>query len=407
MRVKCRAATATVVLSISVLTGPPQFTVAQCTASQPPVTALGTAEKRTDLLNSGQRSITIAKPSSISIRVRLRVEGKCTCSWMVTVRDQKLRPVQTLGPTDFSGQDFLWTNRVDGSRLTIELTGCSADAPLRIAIDRLISVPASIPLKGAVDYSPKTDGVRDWKELYEESALADTHPERIVAGDVVGFLLMNSDDPLAAWTCSGFMLTETLFLTNWHCGAPEENPLTASSTNFWTKETIQNAIVDLSWTRDSVSREYQVLRVEQQDQPLDFAVLRVKPLGKPSPVATGTLANWSPARGDQVYVIHHPLALKKQYSASCRVGIGKPYLFPNWMDSSRSTDFTHDCATDGGSSGSPVFTKDGEIIGLHHLGYEYDPASCKELSENKAVLISEILKKLKPELHHRIVIHNK
>jgi S1-C subfamily serine protease len=283
--------------------------------------------------------------------------------------------------------------------LTIQVTGCSADSSLRIAIDRLISVPASIPLK--------SDGVRDWKELYEKSGLAETHPERIVAGDVVGFLVMNSDDPLAAWTCSGFMLTDTLFLTNWHCGAPEESPLTAPSTNFWTRETIQNAIVDLSWTADSLSREYQVLRVEQQDRPLDFALLRVKPLGKVSPLATGTLANWAPARGDQVYVIHHPLALKKQYSGSCRVGIGKPYLFPNWMDSSGSTDFTHDCDTDGGSSGSPVFTKDGEIIGLHHLGYEYDPVSCKELSENKAVLISEILKKLKPELRNGILIRSR
>ena len=283
--------------------------------------------------------------------------------------------------------------------------GCSGEQSTILAVDRLISIPDTVPLKRPAYYSLKDFGRPDWKELYAESGLAETYPERVISGDSIGFLMLSSDEPLAAWTCTGFMLTDTLFLTNWHCGAPEEDPRRAPEGKFWTEDVIQNAILDLSWDSGSVSREFQVLRVEQPNRELDFAVLRVKPLGKQAPIATSALANWAPETGDHVYIIHHPLAMKKQYSAACRVGVGTPHLFANWVDSTRATDFTHDCDTEGGSSGAPVFAKTGEIIGLHHLAYEFDPASCKVVSENKAVSMSEILKVLDPELRQALTIH--
>lgn len=320
---------------------------------------------------------------------------------MVIVRDERLRPTQTLGPEDFVASQFMWTNLVEGSGVTIEMRACSSEPLMTVAIDRLVSMPAT------ANDSRKTPDARDWKELYDKSGLLEKEPARLVAGDGVGLLMISSDSPLAAWTCSGFMLTDTLFITNWHCGAPSENPRTAPEKDFWTEEAFQNAIVDLSWDTGHLSREFQVIKVEQTSKLLDFAILRVKPLGKQSPVPVGTLANWAPSTGDHVFVIHHPLAMKKQYSAACRVGIGMPHLFENWVDSTRSTDFTHDCTTDGGSSGAPVFNKDGEIIGLHHLGYEFDPDSCEILSENKALSISEFLKAVKPELLKGVVIHTK
>jgi hypothetical protein len=395
-----RIRVSTVVLSV-LLARPVEFVIAQCAASPLPVALFGKAERRTERLSFTHPQVTLPKPGSAYIRVRLRVEGHHSCSWMVIIRDERLRPTQTLGPEDFVASHFRWTNLVEGSELTVEMRSCSSEPMMTLALDRLVSMPAT------AEGSPETSDARDRKELYDKSGLLDKEPSRLIAGDVVGLLMVSSDNPLAAWTCSGFMLTDTLFLTNWHCGAPSENPRTAPEKDFWTEDVIQNAIVDLSWDTGHLSREFQVTKVEQTSKLLDFALLRVTPLGKQSPVPAGTLANWVPSTGDHVFVIHHPLAMKKQYSAACRVGIGMPHLFENWVDSKQSTDFTHDCTTDAGSSGAPVFSKDGEIIGLHHLGYDFDPDSCEIRSENKAVSISELLRAVKPELLKGVVIHTK
>ena len=118
--------------------------------------------------------VTIPEPGSAYIRVRLRVDGHHSCSWMVIVRDERLRPTQTLGPEDFVASQFMWTNLVEGSGVTIEMRACSSEPLMTVAIDRLL-MPAT-----AID-SRKTPDARDWKELYDKSGLLEKELARLVA----------------------------------------------------------------------------------------------------------------------------------------------------------------------------------------------------------------------------------
>jgi hypothetical protein len=58
------------------------------------------------------------------------------------------------------------------------------------------------------------------------------------------------------------------------------------------------------------------------------------------------------------------------------------------------TDFTHNCDTEGGSSGAPIFTEQGALVGIHHLGFDkLSDGTCDK--KNKGVHIGGILDHLK------------
>jgi hypothetical protein len=378
------------------------FSLADCTQKQL-VTSFGNFDSQSTQINRARPKRPIAEPGARYLRARIHADSLPTCNWFITIRDQDLIPVQTLGPSDFLDTSFSWTVRVTGPLMNVELHDCSSAVVPSFTVDRVIWMPQKIPLGEAAYYSLKVYATPDWKELYKESDIGNTHPERVIAGDSVGILISSTDK--VAWSCSGFMLTDSLFITNWHCGSDKDpqDPHTtkADKADFWNAETLHNAILNISWDADGIDREFLVSGVEQADDVLDFAILRVRPVGAKSPVAVGILADWSPGRGTQLYTIHHPLGMQKTYSGSCNL---KNASFVNWINPAKQTDFTHDCDTEIGSSGAPLFNQEGEIVGIHHLPYDFD-ATCRITSENKAVAMSEILKVLKPSLKNGLVIH--
>ena len=62
-------------------------------------------------------------------------------------------------------------------------------------------------------------------------------------------------------------------------------------------------------------------------------------------------------------------------------------------ESSITTDFAHQCDSEGGSSGAPLFDKDGNLVGLHHLGYAEVAGHCDNM--NKAISTKSLLDFLK------------
>jgi V8-like Glu-specific endopeptidase len=69
--------------------------------------------------------------------------------------------------------------------------------------------------------------------------------------------------------------------------------------------------------------------------------------------------------------------------------------YTGWRNG-KATEFTHDCDSERGSSGSPVFNDAGQLVGLHHLGFDIDPQTCEQKDrENKAVRVDAILADIK------------
>jgi V8-like Glu-specific endopeptidase len=183
--------------------------------------------------------------------------------------------------------------------------------------------------------------------------------------------------PLGGAYCTGFLLDDTLMMTNEHCIHDKDEAL--------------STIAEFGY--DTLSSHPDVVRVKELlavDPGLDFAIVRLekKP---PSKYGSVTLEMQSGVLDKAaLVVIQHPQGQPKMVSLTeCNVhgidlvGVGN-----------EKTDFGHICDTLPGSSGSPVFAlSSGRVVGLHHLGYpegSVDPT-------NQGVRFAEILKELKAQ----------
>jgi hypothetical protein len=237
-------------------------------------------------------------------------------------------------------------------------------------------------------YSAKDPLNRQYKPLHHPK----TDGALLPFGEAVGFLFSSWSEE-RPWSCSGVMVAHDLFLSNWHCGGPE-NPKFAEK-GFWDTRILNDTLIDLSWDGDKVSAEYAVVGKIAAVRDLDYALLRVRPLthGLSPRVARLSVAPFSD--GLPVHVIHHPEAAIKQITTRCWVQAAE---YKGWKNGQLRTEFTHDCDTEGGSSGAPVFNHSGEVIGLQHLGYDRLPGSCLPDPDdmvNKAVRMTAILDDLR------------
>jgi hypothetical protein len=99
-------------------------------------------------------------------------------------------------------------------------------------------------------------------------------------------------------------------------------------------------------------------------------------------------------------LIHHPRGqLKHLTQKDCVVDSPD---HPSWFDRKAGMDFTHRCDSEGGSSGAPLFDRDGFVVGVHHAGYGLDAnGQCDQ--RNKAVKIEKIIDDLPDPLRQEIL----
>jgi V8-like Glu-specific endopeptidase len=315
-----------------------------------------------------------AQQNARYVRVRFTVEQVPDCDWFFTVRDPLHRPIQVFSIADFRGVATRWTHRVDGMQALFDLTPCAGGRAPVIKFVEYVWMPA---IADNPYYS-----LQSAVPAYRDITTADTALRR--HGDVVGFVASSWDR--ASWVCSGVILSPDLLLTNWHCGAPPGLPDKA----FWNPDIQRDTLIDMSFDGDTRSRELMVTGVAvAPNKTLDFVVLRTAPIDALGPLRPVRISMTDPAANEDIRIVHHPAGKVKQISWNCVV---RKASYKGWQDAATSSEFTHACDTEGGSSGAPVLNKQGELIGLHHLGFDFDKQKCQQVDkENKAVKISAIL----------------
>ncbi len=359
-----------------------------------------TASHPRDSVVAGQQDFKI-----VAIRVLIGVTAGTSVDWNLVFRDLNYRPLAS-----FAGKDFLdhdgklknerWTGQLEGDRVMVELES-RGQPDVRIDVFSAVAFPHN---SADVKFFSIVNPSSPWKELYEEYAPPDALPDIKRAGDSVG-LIMGSDvgavpNSLQSWCCSGVLVSPDIMLTNWHCGGSQL--LNMQDANYWRSSVCQNTLIDLGWAKGAVRRLYSCVKVLASDPNLDFALLRIAPVvGQGEMVGTPIAARFSKktlVAGEQLFIIHHAKCAEKLVSPKCSV---KSASYPSWRAAPAGSEFSHDCNSEPGASGAPVFDNHGDLIGLHHLGQKRSATCEPEDDINKAISLAAIvqfLKDKKPDL---------
>jgi hypothetical protein len=332
--------------------------------------------------------------------------GTTDRKWNIVFRDNSMRVLATMGPEDFDDVNHRltlhrWTSRLMAPTVTADLLA-SRTSDVVIVIEQGIAYPGqSSDARLFSIQGPK----ESWTPLYD--GLGSQIPKR--AGDAVGMLVSSAEDPnglgTRSWCCSGVMVGSDLMLTNWHCGGSQ-----IPESVYWNDGVIANTLVDLSWDGGSIGRQYGAIELVMDSRELDFALVRVRPVvgagGNVGGAVRAMISERPVEDNDPIFLIHHAQCQPKLLSSHCNVLSSQ---FHGWTTdpgkgsapktdaASKAPDFTHNCDSEPGSSGGPVFDEEGLLVGLHHLGFERD-SECKPTDRlNKAVRITEIIKRIREE----------
>lgn len=172
---------------------------------------------------------------------------------------------------------------------------------------------------------------------------------------------------------SGFLIAPDLFITNHHV-IPDELVAEKADIEFNYQENWEGAMeavhrytLDRSFFRTVPELDYTIVRVKER--PGDrFGYIDINRYG-------------TPRVNDYVSIIQHPHGGPKQI---CLTDNKVSAVFGDYMQ--YATD------TEPGSSGSPVFNQQWEVVGLHHKGGGLVGPDGQEHFTNQGVLISSILR---------------
>ncbi len=306
---------------------------------------------------SGSWSDEIEYEDATFLLVHLELEAFGQGQWIIEFLDGSDQVLQKVARQDFTdGPPFvLWTVEVPGARAGIRVAGDAAG--LRFRVDRL--------LRGRSDLNVPSSIVGEHNDL---QSICDFEGGEIFrwGQHVANLKILSTDD--AYYPCTGFLLTESLLITNRHCVNDTTHRVVAELDYVDCPEDGAGVAAVLARPTDAFSEN------------ADFAILRLagsSGRGDPPPMlAVVDLDPQTPA-----IVVQHPGNEPKQVAREdCEVARNNPVEYV----------FMHTCDTVGGSSGSPVFGVDGKVIGMHATGF----AETGLGKRNTAIKTAGILKEL-------------
>jgi V8-like Glu-specific endopeptidase len=327
------------------------------------------------------------------LRLKIKIQNGAG-PWSLSVRDKDHRLIQSFSNEKKSLQ-FLWTIRVPGDTASFYLEVPNGSTPPKMWITKYIAMPTK---STTAFYSVLDSDKPTFVPLFPKKNKASTTNEyQRKLGDSTGLFMTSFGKN--SWCCSGAMVGKNLFLTNWHCGGPKH----FTNDQIWEKPSIcSNALIDFSWDNDEISHDYQCVEVLDKNRQRDYVLLKIAPMNLAGQVNPATI-DMGASSPSNLMVIQHPGCRPKQIVKSCNI------LNPKYTSPMGNTpvDFTHNCDTATGSSGSPVFDDKGKMVGLHHLGFfKNSDGTCDK--QNKAVWINEIINEIQkkvPDIEKQIKVN--
>lgn len=298
-----------------------------------------------------------------SLRLHVKVQGP-PAGWRVKIWSEEAGVVvQTLeaGPPALA-PDGTWTRDIPGRAALIDLELTAPGPAPSVAIDQY-AYDIRPSVQQAIHGIDGRLAIKASSPRIQELGRSVCRLRIMVAG-------------LGQATCSGFLIADDLILTNEHC-------VTSASE-------ARATLVDFGYDEPSgTAQTLQGVALEAVNRELDYAVLRLE--RRPPPAFPRVSFNTAVASASQqLLVVEHPLGGYKQVSIeSCEVSdVSMPGV------SSPTTDFGHKCDTLNGSSGSPVMDfASGEVVGLHHLGFDPDTRTYVNRAVHAGLVLADIRKR--------------
>jgi hypothetical protein len=346
-----------------------------------------------------------------AVRLQIEATNPSGQHFSLILRDVRQRILAVLTEQEFGvaagGTQTQWTGRLEANQVSAQLVGAAPGTSLAFLSGLALPKDSA----GVNVFSIQHDQP-SWQDPYSRNELVYQHAAEAVGMLMSGVKLPDANNVLQkeTWCCSGAMLTSDIFITNWHCGGAK----TLADANYWSDPVRSNTVMDLGWQSGAAPRrQFGVSKVLYANERLDFALLRVRPIVGPG-AATGRappvkVALQLPADG-QIFLVHHAQCQMKLVSFNCRID---KTSYPAWTDprpQSSGPDITHDCDTEPGASGAPVFDMQGRMIALHHLGFQRPGAGpqCPADTANKAVTMASIFADVQakqPALYTELMRH--
>jgi V8-like Glu-specific endopeptidase len=199
----------------------------------------------------------------------------------------------------------------------------------------------------------RPEAIMDDPNFIRISALSAQDPDRRLSS-AIGHLIIPLPERRAVSFCTGFLVGESLFMTNHHCLFDKAGKV----------RRVDLIRVTFDYLRDTPlvprykAAEYGVRGAIAIDEDLDYALLVLT--GKPGNIH-GKLkidAKFEDGENGDVKIIQHPQGRPKELSRDDSAVLKRSDLFLHYR-----------ADTEGGSSGSPVFARNGrQVVALHHVG---------------------------------------